>query len=108
MDGTTPQPQTGILMESGQLHQAEDGAPLLVRRGMRLLANDSCFVGFVAAVVTAADTGEVTHLLLTRYCPHPQYQMVPVPLIDQVVGLQIQLSVAPSVIDALPRWPSYA
>ncbi|MCB0122500.1 MAG: hypothetical protein KDE58_09670 [Caldilineaceae bacterium] len=104
MDGTTPQVATGRLMESGQLPLQADRTPLLVRRGMRLLTNDGSFVGFVAAVVTAVDTPAVTHLLLTRHCPHPQYQMVPVELIAVVTGLQIQLRVGQPVIDALPPW----
>ncbi|MCB0189035.1 MAG: hypothetical protein KDE31_32420, partial [Caldilineaceae bacterium] len=76
MDRATAQVATGRLMESGQLLLQADMVPLLVRRGMRLLTNDGSFVGFIAAVVTALDTTQVTHLLLTRHCPHPQYQMV--------------------------------
>jgi len=91
-------------MESGQLLLQADMVPLLVRRGMRLLTNDGSFVGFIAAVVMALDTTQVTHLLLTRHCPHPQYQMVPVGLIAEVTGLQIQLRVGQPVIDALPPW----
>jgi hypothetical protein len=108
MDGATPQTQIGLLMESGQLCLAEAAAPLSVRRGMRLLANDGSFVGFVAAVVTTVDLTQVTHLLVTRRCPHPQYQMAPVAWIAEVSGLQIQLKVAAAVVDALPPWHSRA
>lgn len=106
MDGATPQTQTGVLMESGQLRLTADAAPILVRRGMRLLAIEGEFVGFVAAVVTTVDMAQVTHLLVTRRCPHPQYQMAPAGWIDAINGLQIQLKVALPLVDALPPWHS--
>ena len=92
------------LMESSQVVLPYASSPILVYRGMRLQANDGLAIGFVAAVVVDADTQQATHLLLIRHCGDPQYQLLPVQLIDRIAADSIRLRLPFGEVTGLPTW----
>lgn len=92
------------LMESSQVVLPSASSPLLIYRGMRLQANEGSVIGFVAAVVVAADTQRATHLLLIRHCGDVQYQLIAVQAIDRIAADYIRLRLPFHDIAGLPTW----
>ncbi|MFN8442056.1 MAG: hypothetical protein U0175_14845 [Caldilineaceae bacterium] len=92
------------LMESSQIVLPSSSSPLLIYRGMRLQANDGSIIGFVAAVVVAADTQRATHLLLIRHCGDPQYQLLPIQAIDRIDADSVRLQIPFRAVAGLPTW----
>lgn len=94
----------GNLMERGAVHLADPPQAQLVQRGMQLVLKDGCTVGYVAAVIVDSATQQVTHLLLMRRCPHPQYQAIAVQAIARIDGQQVRLHLVAHEVDSLPAW----
>lgn len=92
------------LMESSQVVLPYTSSPLLIYRGMQLQANDGSIIGFVAAVVVAADTQRATHLLLIRHCGDPQYQLLPIQAIERIDAESIRLRLPFREVAGLPTW----
>lgn len=99
-----PPMPAGNLMERGALHLADTPHAQFVQRGMSLVLKDGCVVGHVAAVLVDIITQQVTHLLLMRRCPQPQYQAVAVQAIARIDDQQIQLHLVAPDVDGLPTW----
>lgn len=92
------------LMERGLVHLVDAPAAQFVQRGMPLVLKDGCVVGYVAAVMVDHVTQQVTHLLLMRRCPQPQYQAVAIQAIARIDDQQIRLHLAAPDVDGLPAW----
>jgi hypothetical protein len=71
-------------------------------RGMPVLALDGTPVGVVAAVVCAAASPAITHILLGQAPPTAVYRLIPLDLLDRVDGDRIWLCATRQQIAALP------
>jgi hypothetical protein len=71
-------------------------------RGMPVLALDGTPVGVVAAVVCAAASPAITHILLGQAPPTAVYRLIPLHLLDRLEGEQLWLRALPPQIDQLP------
>lgn len=104
MIAVQPPVLAGNLMERGAVHLADPPQAQFVQRGMSLVLKDGCIVGYVAAVIVDNATQQVTHLLLMRRCPHPQYQAIAVQAIARIDGQQVRLHLVSHEVDSLPAW----
>ena len=86
---TTPKQK---LLTSGWIKCQQEADTLLLQRGMRILAQDGCALGAVAALVLDCPSQVITHILLGQIPPTAVYRLIPLSLIakiDEVVWLQI-------------------
>lgn len=91
------------LMVSGLVYlEREDSSPVEVRRDMTILTREGQPAGKVAAVVIDNDSQKVTHVLLGRLQPGPEYRLVPVDLIEQVHEETVRLDIWSEAVESLP------
>ncbi len=75
-----------------------------VKRDMIILTGEGRAAGRVAAVVIDRHDRQVTHILLSQRSQPPQYRLVPIALVVQVQGGQVQLDIFNQAVDSLPVW----
>jgi sporulation protein YlmC with PRC-barrel domain len=91
------------LFERGLIRlEQTNGLTVEVTRGMAILTNEGQEAGKVAAVVVDSGSQQVTHLLLNRWRKVPEYQLVPVNLIEQINQETIRLGIGSQIVDSLP------
>lgn len=90
-------------MASGLVHlENEDSVPVTITRGMAILSRDGQEVGQVAALFIDSESQVVTHLLMTRLRPSPEYRLVPLSLIEGVNEEAVSLDISHQAIKCLP------
>lgn len=91
------------LMIGGWISPDPASAPVEVRRAMAILGSDGRAMGQVAAVVIEGAGPAVTHLLLCRLAPEPEYRLAPVSLIERVDAAAVHLRIPGHEVMTLPR-----
>jgi sporulation protein YlmC with PRC-barrel domain len=101
LDGELP----AELVVSGAIHPVQTGDRVMdVRRGMLILTSEGREAGRVAAVIIDRHDQLVTHILLSRLDQMPEYRLVPIALVEQVIEEQVRLGIHNQIVNTLPLW----
>ena len=95
--------QTQRLFERGLIRlEQTNGLTVEVTRGMAIQTNEGQEAGKVAAIVVDSASQQVTHLLLGRLRPSPDYRLIPVNLIEQIAQETVLLGIGSQTVESLP------
>jgi len=90
------------LLVRGFIKLEPETVPILLQRGMTILARNGVTVGAVAAVVLNCPQQEITYLLLGQIPPTAVYRLIPLALIERIDGEMVWLRIPSEKISALP------
>src|SRR4051794_11495442 len=89
------------MIVSGSIYpDQESDIAVEVRRGMVILAMDGEEAGRVAAIIVDKHDQAVTHIVLSRLSQNPEYRLVPISIIEQVVEEKVQLRIFNQVVNS--------
>ncbi|GAB4280507.1 MAG: hypothetical protein Kow0080_33450 [Candidatus Promineifilaceae bacterium] len=91
------------LLASGMVWLNRGMPPVLLQRGMSVLAEGGCMVGVVAAVVWNCLSQKLTCFLLGEVPPTAVYRFVPISFITEISNGVIQTRLTVTSIEKLPR-----
>lgn len=92
--------ERGTVCPGGRAH----AAAIEIRRGMSICSREGVEVGKVAALAVERESGEASHLLLSRLPRVQGYWLVPADSIVEVSAEQVRLSISEAQAASLEAW----